>query len=210
MSDRTTDRSKALAKLLAVLLALTLVGAACGSDDDDDASTDDTEAPADDTADDTTDDTEAPADDAADDTTDDTEAPADDTADDTTDDTEAPADDAAGGIPVALTEWAVGVEPSLTAGSLTFDVTSDGEFPHALAIARGTSYEDLPLKDENGAVDIDALGDDFLGTTENLQPGEAATITFDLEAGDYVFFCPIENGPNSHAAAGQVLSVTVN
>ena len=80
--------------------------------------------------------------------------------------------------------------------------------PHAFAIVRGDSYEELPQLD-NGAVDTEAMGDDFLGSTDNVEVGDSTEITFDLEAGNYVFFCPIQFGPNSHAAAGQVLSVTV-
>lgn len=198
-----TKTRRLLSRLLALLAAFALVAAACSNDDDagEDTTTEES-TPADDAADDAeepTDDAEEPAEDAADDAADDAEEPAEDAAD-------APAD----AIPVSLSEWVVDTESSFNAGTLTFAVTSDGENPHALAVARGTSYEELPQKEENGAVDIEALGDDFLGTTDNLEPGGSATIDFDLEAGDYVFFCPIEFGPNSHAAAGQVLSVSVS
>ena len=113
-----------------------------------------------------------------------------------------------GAIAIELGEWFLSEPGDLTAGTFTFALSNTGENPHALAIARGTSYEDLPQLD-NGAVDTDALGADFLGTTENIDSGGTATIDFELEAGDYVFFCPVQFGPNSHAKAGQVLSVTV-
>ena len=59
-----------------------------------------------------------------------------------------------------------------------------------------------------GAIDEDALGDDFIGRTENLQSGETEIIEFDLDPGNYVFFCNIA-ATVSHAAQGQVLAVTV-
>lgn len=117
-------------------------------------------------------------------------------------------DAAADGLPIELGEWFVSEPDGITAGSTTFALMNVGENPHAFAIAKGTSYEDLPQKD-NGAVDQEALGDDFIGSADNIDPGGSGSITFDLEPGDYVFFCPIEFGPNSHAAAGQVLSVTI-
>ena len=105
-------------------------------------------------------------------------------------------------------EFTITLTDTLTEGSLSFAVIGSGEFPHALAIARGASYDDLPHK-ANGAVDIDALGDDFLGSTDNLETGQTAALAVDLESGDYVFFCPVEFGDQSHAGGGMVLSVTV-
>ena len=197
--------------LTALLLALALMASACSGDDDTEAGAEDgaaTETSADDSADESAADESAADDSAADDSADDSAAddaaPEEDTAEDTAEDTEVPE----GALAVGLGEWFVEVPDGITAGTLTFAVENTGENPHAFAIVRGDAYEDLPQKD-NGAVDIDAVGDDFLGNTDNLETGESTTIDFDLEAGNYVFFCPIEFGPNSHAAAGQVLSVTV-
>lgn len=185
--------------ILAALLGLSMFVAACGSDGDTTAADNDSSA-----------DTEA-ADSGAE--ADDTEADDDgETHDDSDDDSMAESDSEAilidlGNPSDGEFSLVVGSD-GLTGGSLTFNAVNNGENPHAFAIARGTSYEDLPQKD-NGAVDTDALGADYLGTTANLQSGEEESITFDLEAGDYVFFCPVEFGPNSHAKAGQVLSVSV-
>lgn len=176
---RNTPRS-----LVVILAALVFLVAACGSDDDTDTAAD-----------------ESP--DAA------TTTQAEAAEDDVTEATEASGDaEAVDGLPIELGEWFVSEPVGITAGSTTFALMNVGENPHAFAIARGTSYEDLPQKD-NGAVDQEALGDDFLGSADNIDPGGSGSITFDLEPGDYVFFCPIEFGPNSHAAAGQVLSVTI-
>lgn len=128
------------------------------------------------------------------------------------DDTAAPVDDTAGAggstVSVELDEWVVDTETTLSAGTITFEVANVGSFPHEFGITRGDSYDDLPQL-ANGAIDEDTLGADVLGKTGRISPGESATIDFDLEAGNYVFFCNIAVGPNSHAASGQVLSVTV-
>ena len=189
-----TSSRRSLARLAALFAVFALVFAACG--DDEDTSTETTEAEESETTEaEETETTEAEE-------TETTEA-------EETETTEAEEGGAAAdGVPIALAEWTISDPGALAAGSFTFALENTGENPHALAIARGTSYEELPLK-ENGAVDTDALGDDFLGASDNVDPGGTGSIDFDLEAGDYVFFCPIEFGPNSHAGAGQVLSVTV-
>ena len=98
---------------------------------------------------------------------------------------------------------------TLEAGSISFDVSNvDPERPHALAVVKGDAYESLPQLD-NGAVDTEAMGDDFLGTTENIEPGQDGAISSDLEAGNYVFFCPIQNETQSHVGAGQIITVSV-
>ena len=112
-------------------------------------------------------------------------------------------------VAVSLDEFNIHTENEFEAGTISFDVVNEGEFPHQFGIARGADYESLPLL-ANGAVDEEALGDDYLGATENIASGESATIDFDLEPGNYVFICNIAVGPNSHAKAGQVLSVLVN
>jgi hypothetical protein len=106
----------------------------------------------------------------------------------------------------------IDTQDTFTAGEVTFEVVNDAgsEFNHEFAIIAADSYEELP-KLENGAVDEDALAEgQFLGRTEVLEPGQAETITFDLEPGTYLFICNINFGPNSHAANGQMLTATVN
>ena len=183
--------------LVVSFLALTACGG--GSDGAVDTTTPATEAPADTAA---PVETEAPADTAA---PAETAAPA---------DTEPPADTTvanpaapSGAVAVGLAEWAIETDVAIPAGTVTFDVSNGGDFAHHFAIARGNSYDELP-QIGGGAIDEDALGDDYLGRTANLQSGEATTIEFDLEPGNYVFFCNIA-GTVSHAAQGQVLSVTV-
>jgi hypothetical protein len=112
-------------------------------------------------------------------------------------------------VAVSLIEWEILAPTEIPSGTVTFEATNDGEFPHELVLVRGESYETLPQL-ANGAVDEDALAaGDFIGRIERFPPGETMSATWELEPGNYVLLCNIAVGPNSHAAAGQVLSVTV-
>jgi len=101
-----------------------------------------------------------------------------------------------------------------TAGTINFEATNVEEDPHVFAIARGDSYEALPQR-SNGAIDVDALGDDLIAKTGLLIEGLGATkvLTVDLAPGTYVLFCNSgddpEKGETSHASLGEVLVITV-
>ena len=110
-------------------------------------------------------------------------------------------------VEVSLAEWDITAAAELAPGVMTFNVTNAGNFPNHFGIARGDSYEALP-KNGIGAIDEATLAADFLGRTSNIQSGGTESIEFDLEPGNYVFFCNIATAV-SHAAQGQVLSVTV-
>lgn len=113
-----------------------------------------------------------------------------------------------GAVGVSLAEFTIALDGEIVAGANSFSITNDGEFPHEFGIARGASYEDFPTTD-NGAIDEAALGADVLGKTATLDPGTSAEIEFTLEPGDYVLFCNVNFGPNSHAANGQTMSISV-
>lgn len=114
------------------------------------------------------------------------------------------------GQAVELKEWSVTITGDVKGGANTFAIANTGDNPHALAIVKGDSYEALPKLD-NGAVDSDTLeAGAFIGASEKVEKGSTGTLSVTLEPGNYVFFCPIAFGPNSHAKAGQVLSVTVS
>lgn len=119
-----------------------------------------------------------------------------------------PAEQVGNVVEVSLDEWAIDSPTDLIPGTITFNVTNDGDFAHHFAIARGDSYETLP-QIAGGAIDEATLAADFLGATSNIPGGGTDTIEFDLEPGNYVFFCNIATSV-SHAAQGQVLSVTVS
>lgn len=180
-------------RLLFSLFVILVLAAACGDDDDTTSDPPSTTTEAVPEATTTPPTTEAPA--AT--TTTEAEAPA---------TTAAPTD---APIAVVLAEFTITPDATIGAGPVTFAPVNEGEFPHRFGIAVGTSYEELPQLD-NGAIDEEALGADFLGSTENLQPGETTTIDFDLAPGDYVLFCNVAVGPNSHAANGQTLSISVS
>ena len=210
----------ALITLLVLLFGL----AACGSDGDDSAERDETTETVE-----TTDDTTADEDDGADDDEpaeeqSDGDEPAEEPSEDD-EPAEEPSDDdepvdegdateeSDDGAPVSsgdvsMVEWALEAPTTYQAGEVSFVAANGGSFPHELAIARGDGYDTLP-QTLTGAVDEAELGADFLGRTERISPGAEATLTLDLEPGNYVIFCNLGSGPSSHAANGQVLSITV-
>lgn len=186
-------------RLIALTALTTLLLAACGDDSDTSTPAESTTSASETTTTTTTTTTtEAPADDPAD------SGPA----DDTSTPVDEPADAADGPIAVGLAEFTITLDGDITAGPNSFTVTNEGEFPHEFGIVSGTSYEDLPTTD-NGAIDEEALGDAVLGKTETLDAGGSVEIDFDLAPGDYVLFCNVNFGPNSHAANGQTMSISV-
>jgi plastocyanin len=72
----------------------------------------------------------------------------------------------------------------VSAGSVTIEVSNDGSVTHDLVVERD--------------------GEDVDGT-DSLAPGESASLTVDLEPGEYVFYCSIAN----HRASGMEVTVTV-
>ncbi len=75
-------------------------------------------------------------------------------------------------------------EDSLAAGSYTIEVVNDGNSTHDLAI------------EKDGKT---------MATSDSISPGDTATLTVDLEPGEYVFYCSIGN----HRAMGMELTVQV-
>ena len=75
-------------------------------------------------------------------------------------------------------------EDSYAAGTYTFEVVNEGNMPHDFV--------------------IEQAGADVAGT-EVLQPGESATLEFELAPGDYVFYCSV----GAHRAAGMEVPVSV-
>ncbi len=123
--------------------------------------------------------------------------------DQTATETDAPAAETS--VDVSLTEFAV--EPSddsVPAGTVTFNVTSDGGIFHNFkVVATDLALDDLPLDDSGFAVDEDEV--DVQGGTEDLDPGEVEELTLELEAGNYVLICNIP----THYGAGMAVAFTV-
>jgi plastocyanin len=72
----------------------------------------------------------------------------------------------------------------LTAGTYDITVVNDGSTTHNLAV------------EENGTTKA---------TSDSLSPGQSTTLTVDLDAGEYVFYCAIDG----HRAMGMELPVQV-
>ena len=87
-------------------------------------------------------------------------------------------------VPVSLTEFAIDMPTTLTAGEVTFAVTNDGEFTHSFEIENENIEEALETP---------------------LEPGQSAMLTVNLEPGTYEVYCPVGN----HAEQGMELEVTV-
>ena len=89
-----------------------------------------------------------------------------------------------GGTRVSLTEFKIDpANPTAKAGPNTFDVVNDGNAPHALEI------EGAGIEEE----------------TETLDGGGKASLTVDLKAGEYEWYCPVGN----HADQGMKGTLTV-
>ena len=74
---------------------------------------------------------------------------------------------------VVLSDFAIDpANPTVPAGTVTFEVVNEGEFPHRLEI------------EGNGA---EAVTETLEGT------GDEATLEAELEPGDYEWYCPIGN-----------------
>lgn len=168
-----------------VLLSLSVLAAACG-DDDSDADPTATTAPAGDPA------ATEPAD----------VEPTDSAEPDPTASEAAAAETS---LDVSLTEFVVGASvESVPAGTVTFNVTSDGGIFHNFkVVATDLAPDALPTDDATFAVDEDQV--DVVASTADLDPGEAEELTLELEAGNYVLICNIP----THYGAGMAVAFTV-
>ncbi|MCE9622605.1 MAG: hypothetical protein K8R99_09700 [Actinomycetia bacterium] len=117
-------------------------------------------------------------------------------------------------VKVELLTGSINIEQTtFVAGTINFEATNIEETPHVFAIAKG-EFDALP-KTGNGAIDLEALGDDFIAKTGLLMPGLGTTkvITVDLAPGTYVIYCnggdDESKGEVSHVSAGEYVVITV-
>jgi len=87
-------------------------------------------------------------------------------------------------VDMSATEYAfdpsdVSVDSS---GTITFRVSNDGQETHALEV-EGNGIEE---------------------ETEEIAPGESATLTVDLEVGEYEFYCPVD-GHRDQGMEGELI-----
>jgi uncharacterized cupredoxin-like copper-binding protein len=112
-------------------------------------------------------------------------------------------------VSVDLTQWAVTPSTtSLSAGSVTFDVSNGGSIPHEFVVLQTkTEAADIPIDKFEG--EPDRINEDTAGTnvgeTGDLQPGATKSVTIDLKPGHYVFLCNLP----AHYQSGMHVDVTV-
>jgi uncharacterized cupredoxin-like copper-binding protein len=126
--------------------------------------------------------------------------------------------EAAGGgeVNVVVSEFIVEPEQeSVDAGEVTFVVDNQGGDIHEFLVVDAASAEDLPVDDDR-AFDEAAFGEDkVLDEVEDIESGDTAELTLDLEAGTYVLLCNVveeeETGEiESHFAEGMHATFTVD
>ena len=101
-------------------------------------------------------------------------------------------DDEGAEVDVVLSEFIVEpAEDSVEAGEVTFAIDNQGGETHEFVVVEAASADDLPV-DDDSAFDEEAFGEDnVLGEVEEIESGDTAELTLDLEAGDYVLLCNV-------------------
>jgi plastocyanin len=91
---------------------------------------------------------------------------------------------AGGSVDISETEYKLDpADPTVSAGSVTFNVTNDGGVTHALEV-EGNGVEE---------------------ETDDISGGQSAKLTVDLQPGTYEIYCPID----SHKEMGMEGTLTV-
>lgn len=118
-------------------------------------------------------------------------------------------------VNVVISEFTVEPDPeSVSAGEVTFVVDNQGGDTHEFLVVDADSADDLPV-DDDGAFDEAAFGEDnVLDEVEDIESGDTAELTLDLEAGTYLLLCNVveeeESGEvESHFAEGMHTAFTV-
>jgi uncharacterized cupredoxin-like copper-binding protein len=116
-------------------------------------------------------------------------------------------------VDVTLQEWAVVVsDASVPAGEVTFTVTNDGpdDIHEFVIVKTDLAPDELPV-DEQGAVTEDGEGMEVIDEIEDLEVGDTADVTAELEAGSYVLICNIYSADEdeAHYAEGMYTEFTV-
>jgi uncharacterized cupredoxin-like copper-binding protein len=111
-----------------------------------------------------------------------------------------------GTVDVTLQEFAIGTSvTSAPAGSVTFDASNEGpDDDHEFVIIKtDLGLTELPTNPD-GSVDEEGAGIEAIDEIAEFPPGETATLTVDLDAGNYVFICNVydEADQESHYQEG--------
>jgi hypothetical protein len=112
-------------------------------------------------------------------------------------------------VDVALTEFAVGVEPAEAepAPAFVFDVVNDGSVPHELNVVRGT-IDEVYERNDDGSLPEFGTGR-VVAAIDEIAPGERCTLPLALDPGSYSVFCNLVVDGTSHAAEGMLSLFTV-
>ena len=114
------------------------------------------------------------------------------------------------GTAVTVTERGVGtprVELDTTTvetGPTTFTVTNLGPGAHELVVLRtDLAPNKLPLTDDGTEANEKAPGVSLIGKTDLINSGCAASVTFDLQKGDYVLICNLPGLPSGGSGTAE-------
>lgn len=170
---------------MAALVALSLLGAACGTDSSDDGNSEEAANTQVDAASDTEEGT-----------------------------SEEDAETEEGGpVTVVATEFAYEGPDTLPAGKATIEMDNQGKQPHELVIGElldGKTIDDVNAVLSKGAPGKPPKWFKIAGGT-GAKPGDVGKLDTDLKAGNYVFIClvPDKASKKPHAVLGMVKGLTV-
>jgi uncharacterized cupredoxin-like copper-binding protein len=107
-----------------------------------------------------------------------------------------------GKVQVGLAEFTITPDqPTVKAGTFTFDVTNDGTTTHEMVLIK-TDDAPADLPQENGEVSEEGS----VGEVADLKPDATGTLTVKLSAGSYVMICNLPG----HYTAGMRTAFTVS
>jgi uncharacterized cupredoxin-like copper-binding protein len=103
-----------------------------------------------------------------------------------------PTGDAGTPVEVVLADFSVKATPaSVAAGTVTFTARNDGAMEHELVIIKtDLAPDDLPMTGDGSKADEAAAGT-VIGKIQEIEPEDAKSDSFSLEAGAYVLICNI-------------------
>jgi uncharacterized cupredoxin-like copper-binding protein len=115
-------------------------------------------------------------------------------------------------IDAGLTSYNIALsDDSANSGEITFHIHNDAtdDLTHEFVIFKTDLPPDqLPLTDE-GIVDEEGPGVTAIDEVEDIEPGDSADLTVNLEPGNYVLLCNIDSD-EMHYQHGMHVAFTVN
>jgi uncharacterized cupredoxin-like copper-binding protein len=110
-------------------------------------------------------------------------------------------------VDVELRDFSIDMSTnSVTAGSVTFAATNDGPSVHEIEIfSVPDGVDGDALEVASSVADTDAAGLEVVDEVEEIVPGDAPSLTVDLDAGTYAVICNLPG----HYQQGMHASFTV-